>query len=435
MGVVPTPNDPWKVLVLPGGTEIGLEVQRSFSQNRFVVLHAAGENISSHAPFVFKNHFHLPSVHQEDYLTHLNRLVTEQNIDFIFPAHDDVVLVLARDSDRIRARVVTSPFETCEIARSKSRTYSRLAGAIPVPAVYEDLHAISTFPVFAKPDRGQGSQRTHLVVDQDGVRSLRMESSDYIFMEYLPGPEYTIDCFSHRSQGLLYCEGRERLRTRSGISMSSRFERRLRERFQEYARAIASRLTFHGAWFFQLKADAAGELTLLEVAPRIAGTMALSRVRGVNFAVLSLYEQLGTEIRILLNDDQVEIDRALVNRYRTNFSYNTVYVDLDDTLIVRGQVNTLLIRFLYQCLNKGIRLILVTRHRDVISSTLERFRLGTLFDEVIRVAEPDLKSQHLQERNAILIDDSFRERMDAHSRCGIPTFDSSMIEALIDERE
>ena len=33
-------------------------------------------------------------------------------------------------------------------------------------------------------------------------------------MDYLPGKEYTVDCFSHRTHGLMFCSGRERVRVK-----------------------------------------------------------------------------------------------------------------------------------------------------------------------------------------------------------------------------
>ena len=87
---------------------------------------------------------------------------------------------------------------------------------------------------------------------------------DSIVTNYLPGREYTVDCLSQRGRGLLFAGGRERVRTRAGISMSSHHVDR--PEFAEYAQAVSSRLEFHGAWFFQLKEDDAGRLVLLEVA-------------------------------------------------------------------------------------------------------------------------------------------------------------------------
>jgi hypothetical protein len=204
--------------------------------------------------------------------------------------------------------------------------------------------------------------------------------------------------------------------------------------FLEYANAISKKLKFHGAWFFQVKKDQHGTFKLLEIAPRIAGTMAIHRVQGINFAILSIYEQERVPVEILLNTVDVEIDRALINRYRHNVTYSVVYVDLDDTLILNGVVNVNLVRFLYQCINRGIRIVLLSKHTSNIDLTLRKYRLTGIFDEVIHLAQTDIKSDSICERDAILIDDSFSERKAVKERLGILTFDSSMLEMLLDER-
>src|SRR5205807_10124507 len=124
----------------------------------------------------------------------------------------------------------------------------------------------------------------------------------------------------------LYAKARPRIRTRAGITMTSRTIPPDDTAFV-YARAIASRLELHGAWFFQLREDARGKPRLLEVAPRLAGTSAVHRGTGVNFALLSLYEQIRAPVRISPASISVELDRALINRYRHDLAYGTVYVD------------------------------------------------------------------------------------------------------------
>src|SRR4030095_2061513 len=143
------------------------------------------------------------------------------------------------------------PWEPGRITRSKTRTYRHLQGVVPVPSLYPDFRAVPRYPVFVKPDKGQGSQHTHIVQDENRLHLLLAERGDYVVAEYLPGEEFTIDCFSHRTLGLLYCAGRCRVRTRNGISMSSRFAPEDQDIFEQYARAISTKLVFHGAWFFQ----------------------------------------------------------------------------------------------------------------------------------------------------------------------------------------
>jgi carbamoyl-phosphate synthase large subunit len=423
----------FRVLVFPGGTEIGLEINSALRQCKEVELFSGGLATSNHAPFVYAQHFELPSIHQQGWIDALNCLIDGLKIDYIFPAYDDVLVALAENRDRIRARVATSPLETCLVTRSKRQTYRRFRDVLPVPHVYESPSLVDQFPVFVKPDKGQGSQNTHLVHDPDQLAVVLRSDPSALILEQLPGDEYTVDCFSDRDNGLLFCAGRLRTRIRNGICMSSRGI--AAKEFRDFAERISGVLTFHGAWFFQLKRNTQGTLKLLEIAPRIAGAMATHRILGVNFPLLSLYEQERLPIQIMINPIEVALDRALTNRYSHNLRYSTVYVDLDDTLILRGKVNVRLVAFLHQCINNGIKLVLLTRHTAEVGQTLRRYRLYEIFDEIIRVApRPDCKSTHIKERDAILIDDSFNERYAVMTTLGLPTFDCSMLEMLMDDR-
>jgi len=162
--------------------------------------------------------------------------------------------------------------------------------------------------------------------------------------------------------------------------------------------------------------------------------MALHRVQGINFALLSIYEQERIPIEILVNKIDVEIDRALINRYKHNLRYSVVYVDLDDTLILNGVVNVNIMRFLTQCINSGIRIVLLSKHLADIDQTLKKYRLNGFFHEVVLLEQSNNKADYIRESDAILIDDSFRERKAVSDKLDIFTFDCNMIEMLIDER-
>jgi len=422
----------YNILVFPGGTEIGLEIQKALHQCKDIRLFSAGLDVSNHAPYVFARHLLIPGVYDHKWIDCLNQIIVEHGIDYVFPAHDDVIVALAQHAEMIKSRIVSSPLKTCMITRSKSRTYLFFRDSLPVPVMYDDLESIKEYPVYVKPDKGQGSQKSHLVYSKSHLAQLLGEDGTYIVTEYLPGEEYTIDCFSDREAGLLFCGGRLRIRTRSGISMNSR---PVQENiFLQYANEISKLLTLHGAWFFQLKRDQTGVYKLLEIAPRIAGCMAVHRVQGINFPLLSIYEQERIPVEILFKRADVEIDRALINRYKHHIRYSSVYIDLDDTLILNGAVNPDLIRFLYQCINAKIRIVLLSKHPGDIDQTLRKYRLSNIFDEVINLEKSDNKSDYIRESDAIFIDDSFMERKRVSERLGIPTFDCSMLEMLIDER-
>lgn len=46
-----------KILIFPGGTEIGLERYRSLRYVKNLQLFSGGSDVSNPAPFIFKDHF------------------------------------------------------------------------------------------------------------------------------------------------------------------------------------------------------------------------------------------------------------------------------------------------------------------------------------------------------------------------------------------
>jgi len=206
---------------------------------------------------------------------------------------------------------------------------------------------------------------------------------------------------------------------------------------QHLAHGLAVReLRLRGAWFFQARRDREGRPRLLEVAPRIAGSMALSRARGINYALLSVYAHLGRPFSVLPLDHPLQLDRALGNRYRTSLDYRRVYLDLDDTLVRDGAVNPLLAALLYQWQARGVEVVLLTRHAGCPHRTLERHHLSAgLFAQVVHLQDGSPKSRAIAPGEpAILIDDSFRERREVREATGIPVFDLDAVEQLLDTR-
>jgi carbamoyl-phosphate synthase large subunit len=430
---VSSTSTPRRVLIFPGGTEIALELREALRHCKEAVLISAGSPGPSHADFAFTRHHPLPAVHEPRWLEALRTLVRREAITHIFPAHDDALLALAEHAAELHpAKVITSPLETCRITRSKVATHEVLAQVLPCPRRFAAAADVTAFPVFLKPDRGQGSQRTALATSQAALEELLAEDPDRTVWENLPGEEYTVDCFSDRDRGLLYAAGRERLRIRAGIAMSCRWVDR--PEFGDYARRIAAVLPLHGAWFFQVKRDAQGQLALLEVAPRVGGTSALSRARGVNLPLLSLLEADRVPLEVRPAGFAVEIDRALRNRYRHDLDYRTVYCDYDDTLVIHGRVNPDAIQFLYQSVDRGIKVVLLTRHQGDLNAELRRRRLDRLFDEIIHLGAAESKAEQIRETPALFIDDSFRERSDVGRIRGVQTVDPSMLEMLLDDR-
>ena len=424
--------DTKNVLVFPCGSEIGLEIHRALRYCRHVRLVGAS-SVRDHGDFAYSEVVGpVPWIEDSTFPIAFDAILRRHRIDYVFPAHDEVLVRLAEQAG-LAAEVIAPQANVCRLCRSKGATYAFFSDEIPTPRLYraEEL-ASAAFPLFMKPDAGQGSRGAAKVDDADAARERFRRSPTDLLMEFLPGHEFTVDCFTDRRGRLAYCAGRTRARIANGVSVNSRdFPD---PRFRRLAETINRRLPLRGAWFFQLREDASGEARLLEIAPRIAGTSGFRRALGVNLPLLSLYDRLGLDIEVIENRlAGVEVDRALGAAYRLPLDYRTVYVDLDDTLILGDAVNVEAVGFLYQCLNRGKRLVLLTRHPVCPKITLRRFRLDRLFDEVIWLRDGEPKSAAIGDgKGAILLDDSFAERREVALASGIPVFDPASLECLID---
>ncbi len=429
-----TKRVPIKVMVFPGGMENGLEICQSLKACKEVELFAASSPGINHAPFAFRRHHIVRDVRESGWVEDLNKAILAEGIDLVFPANSVVIDHLVDQRENLAAPVLLPDSDVVRLTRSKKKTIACLRGALPLPVCYDAVDQIDAFPVFAKLDGGYGGQGASVIKSRHHAENI--DFAAMIVQECLPGREYTVDCFSDSDSKLLYASARERVRVRMGTSMhAERVSGEIEREMRVWAEAILSRIKLTGAWFFQAKEDAAGALKFLEIDARIAGTMCYSRARGANLPLLSIHQFMGNKVSIRVNEPPLVLDRCLRNRYFFDYAYDAVYVDLDDTLVLRGRINTQLVQFLYQCVNEKVRLVLLTKNLEPdVSAYLKGLRLLDVFDEIVHIAEHQSKADFIAIKPALFIDDSFSQRAEVAARHGIPTFDASMIEALLDDR-
>ena len=426
------------ILVFPCGSEIALEVYRAVNHSTHFNLIGAN-SIDDHGQFVFENYIGgLPFITAPDFLEKFGQVIRENNIDAVYPAMDSVIELLKNNEDLLGCKVVSSPIETTQICLSKSRTYKVLENIVKVPKTYtanELVKAGGPFPVFAKPDIGYGSRGAKKISSVEDLKAHLAMYPSCILSEFLPGKEYTVDCFTNSNGKLLFAAARERCRIMNGISVNTKPVKENAEEFMDFAQKINETIKFQGAWFYQVKRDANGSLTLLEVASRFGGSSSLFRAQGINFALMSLFDAFDIPVSILRNGYDVVMDRALDNKYKLDLKYSEVFVDFDDCIYLEKKfVNDAMMAFLYRCVNKGIKVTLLSRHDDEklgkLDELLDKLRIRQVFDRIIHLNPSQKKIDSIDNTDSIFIDDSFAERKAVADKFNIPVFSLDMIEAL-----
>jgi len=417
------------VLVFPCGSEIALEVHRSLSVQKDIRLIGVS-SVDDHGRFVFDSYIGgAPHISDKNFIEFFQNIINEYNIDFIYPCMDIVINEFINNEDQFNCKIISSPKETVNICTSKLKTYNELKNIVLVPKIF-NKEDITDYPIFSKPEIGASSRGT---VKINNKKDLEYWSSVYpknLLLEYLPGDEYTIDCFTNKKGELLFVGPRKRSRISNGISVNTTMVND--PKLFEIANKLNNKLIFNGSWFFQVKKNKDGEFSLMEIASRFGGSSVIHRLLGVNFSYLNILNELYEDIQININNFKIQVDRSLDIKTKTDLKYDNVYIDFDDTIIINGKINLESIQLIYKCINENIKVILITKHDGDIYKTLEFYKINlTLFDEVIHLSKSDEKLDFIKLTNSIFVDDSFSERNKIKNKINIPTISVENIKLLL----
>lgn len=421
------------VLVFPCGSEVGLEICKSLKNISFVTLFG-GSSVNDHGMWEYERYIDsIPYINDDNFLLKLNEIIKTYHINYIFPALDSVVLKLSELRDNICAEILTSSKEAVEICRSKEKTYQKLQGEYFLPATYSHIKEVTEYPVLIKPAIGQGAQGVKIVNNEEELEyELNHRKEQQVVCEYLPGVEFTVDCFTDRKRVLKYCAYRSRRRIKNGISVNSVLEPH-NEEINKIAEIINSKMEFRGAWFFQVKLSKNNEYKLMEVATRVAGTMCVERAVGVNLPLLTIFDALEYDVQITPQFEYVETDRALENCYKVPLDFDELYIDYDDTIIVHDKINLQAIALIYKCINKNIPVYLITKHIGNVHNALMNRKISELvFTKIIHIKANENKCDFISPSpKALFVDDSFSERDRIQKHFNIKTIGVDALEVLL----
>lgn len=420
------------VLIFPAGEVNSVELHDALSTCVNIKLFGASST-ERHGAYIFENYTsNIPFIHDTDFIEKFNLFLEKNKIDIIFPTHDTVALYLVKNKSRIKSKIIAGDLRTCEICRSKAKTHDLFEEDNIMPKRYIQRENINDYPVFSKPDIGQGAVGAKIINNAEQLSDIDLEKC--LITEYLPGEEYTVDCLTDKDGILRGVFPRIRSRIMAGICVSGK-SIEITEEIKSFAEIINSKLNFCGLWYFQIKKNRFGDFKLLEISTRCSGTMCLTRALGVNLPLLSVYISMGYEITLSPNCYNIEVDRTLISRYKIDYHYDNIYIDFDDTIVINNKVHLPAIKFIYQCCNLEKRVVLISRHNKDIYKSLEKFAISpSLFSRIIIINDLDEKYKYISSKSAIFIDNSFIERYKVLNKLNIPVFDVDGIETLLDWR-
>ena len=214
------------------------------------------------------------------------------HVDVLIPTVDAELRPLGRaraDFERAGVELLLAPDQALDVTLDKLALAQRCAGKVRVPRT-ERLdqvadHGSWTYPVIVKPRTGSGSRGISLVQSRQDLAGLDA-SADFLVQEYLPGEEYSIDVLADVTGRVVASVPRVRERIDSGVSVAGRTLHDADLEGLGAAVATATGLTYIAN--VQFRRDMAGNPALLEVNPRVPGTLPLTMASGVDMPRMAL---------------------------------------------------------------------------------------------------------------------------------------------------
>ena len=317
------------ILMTGGGAPGAAGILYCLKQNpsfNIIVTDANPEAIGKYLNNDFET---IPFASDSNFVDATLSLCRRKNIHAVLPLVTKELTPLSQRSNEFEmagTKLLASSASSLEIANNKSRLYEFLQWrgmAVPDFRVVETIQQFKIaiqelgYPdkqVCFKPSVSNGSRGFRIVTNQineldllfnykpnstyislnDAVRILSSGTfPELLVSEYLPGEEYSVDCLANHSQSVLIVP-RLRKRMINGISVEGEFVKE--NSIITYCTQIIKELQLHGNIGIQVKKSEAGQFLILEINPRVQGTISAAMGAGINLPVLAIKQELGLPI-------------------------------------------------------------------------------------------------------------------------------------------
>ncbi|HEY0717119.1 MAG TPA: ATP-grasp domain-containing protein [Streptosporangiaceae bacterium] len=244
---------------------------------------------------------------------------TALGVDVVLPTVDDELRPLASAREKFAAagiKLMLADGGALDIILDKLALVTHCAGLVRIPRTELFGPAVDpgswSYPVVVKPRTGSGSRGIHIVGSAAELAAMD-RSPALIVQDFLPGEEYSVDVLADTNGHVIASVPRVRARVDSGVSVGSRTVHDPEVEYFGRTVARATGITFVAN--VQCKRDRDGSPALLEVNPRIPGTLGLTIAAGVDMPRLALHALLGQRLPANLDFEELAVVRFLDERF------------------------------------------------------------------------------------------------------------------------
>jgi len=240
-------------------------------------------------------------------------------VNIVIPTVDSEM----RPLDRARAdfadagiELMLAPGPALAVTLDKLALARRCEGHVRVPRTECFDAALDpgswTYPVVVKPRTGSGSRDISIVASSEALAALDT-STDFLVQEYLPGEEYSIDVLADATGRVVSSVPRVRSRVDSGVSVAGRTIHDAE--LEQFGSSVVAATGLTYISNVQARRDVAGNPALLEVNPRVPGTLPLTVASGVDMPRMALDSLRGRPLPEHADFREIAMVRYLEERF------------------------------------------------------------------------------------------------------------------------
>jgi carbamoyl-phosphate synthase large subunit len=301
------------------GTVSDIEMLKKAKPFNVDVVTADAKNEDAAGFVIIGKKIVVPEIKDARYINAVLDICKHEKITTIIPQYTDELLLMSENAKLFNSLdikvLVTEDTDKLKIANCKSNLYKYFEHKdfIPKYALASDIRSVKnavfklgypSVPVCIKPAQGEGGKGFRIITDEkidifnEPPNSTKISLEEYLerfrtmdnipellVTEYLPGKEYSVDCVCKNGTSYI-CIPRQRIETSMGVSTVSFIDKN--EELISYSKEIISSLNLSYNINIQFKYSDEGKPKLIEVNPRVSGSLVANYGAGINMLEAAL---------------------------------------------------------------------------------------------------------------------------------------------------
>jgi len=254
----------------------------------------ANKNSESLAQLICDEFYLSPLCHSGEFIPFINSL--SDKFDLYIPFIDEELRCLANSKlllPEVIAKIILNSKEAIDDCTSKIK-FQAFCQQHDLPVAEQT----SSVPAIFKPEFGRGSKGVFIIEDEELIPYFQKKIG--VIQQLIIGMEYTVDVLTNQQGEWLFAVARKRIET-AGVSRIGEIDQQ--ENVLKLAKQCTEKFQFKGPVNIQIMLDDNNNAHLIEINPRLSGSLIFSTLAGFDIIDLAIKDKLKQSYQLPLEEN------------------------------------------------------------------------------------------------------------------------------------